>query len=102
MLSPIYIDVQTPADPTILVATDPGFTQDLVVLSKASIINVSGVFVQNAGSTYPYNTKTILNVMMDHGRDFKMELQRVANQPTWNLGTNAALNVAISDINASL
>lgn len=102
MFAPIYIDPQTSTDPNILVAEDSLFTQNLQLLSKASIINVSRVFLANAGLAYPYPTQTILFIQMDHGVDFKVELQRVANQATWNTGTAAAADVAVSDINASM
>ena len=51
---------------------------------------------------YPYKTMTVLVVKMTNGDKFDVELQNVTNQATWNLGTLAALNQAVADINAWL
>lgn len=52
--------------------------------------------------TYPFPTMTIIEVLMHDGRRFNIELQEITNQATWNLGTLAAQQAAINDINAWL
>lgn len=51
---------------------------------------------------YPYDVMTIINVTMADQSRLELELQECTNQATWNLGTLAALNAAMSDINAWL
>lgn len=51
---------------------------------------------------YPYDTMTIIEILASGHRKFNIELQDVSNQPTWNTGTLAGLNAAISAINAWL
>jgi hypothetical protein len=102
-----YIDITGPN--TILIDTDPAFTsQNLEVIRKDSIIHVGGVFNQKPVTAtqeewgYPTPTMTRLTLQLHEGLRFEMELQDVANQPTWDGGTAADLNQAIADINASL
>jgi hypothetical protein len=52
--------------------------------------------------SYEYDTMTVIQVQMNDGSRMAIELQNVANQATWNLGTLAALNAAITAINAWL
>lgn len=52
--------------------------------------------------TYHYKQITMICITMNDGSEQLIELQDVANQPTWNTGTLAALNQAVSDINAWL
>lgn len=51
---------------------------------------------------YPYASMTVIEVVLDDGRRFNIELQDITNQATWNLGTLAAQQAAINDINAWL
>jgi hypothetical protein len=53
---------------------------------------------------YPFNKMTILTISFrsEYRKELQVELQQVSNQPTWNLGTQAALNQAASDISAFL
>jgi len=52
--------------------------------------------------TYPYPTMTIISITMADQSKTELELQECTNQATWNLGTFAALQQAVSDINAWL
>lgn len=52
--------------------------------------------------SYRYNTITVICIRMSDGSEIQVELQDVSNQPTWNTGTIAALNTAVSAINAWL
>lgn len=52
--------------------------------------------------SYPYSTMTIVNVTMADQSIYQVELQDVTNQATWNLGTLAALQQAVADIQAWL
>ena len=51
---------------------------------------------------YPYPTMTSIEVNLSNGDHLNIELQDVANQPTWNTGSLAALNAAVAAINAWL
>jgi hypothetical protein len=100
--SPVYIDPQTSADPVILVAKDAAYANILDSIVKANIVRVGSAYNPNPGAAYPYPTLTRLTITMNDGSEFNVELQNVVDQVTWNLGTQAALNTAITDINASL
>ena len=91
------------------------FTKDPVVnhvadlIPKSHIVEVTGVFNQRPLTAQPeewgyaYPTMTMLILKMADGReDVRFELQKASNQPTWNTGSLAALQQAISDINAWL
>lgn len=43
---------------------------------------------------------TAICLTMDQGDNLTIELQKVSNQATWNLGTQAALNQAVTDLKA--
>lgn len=51
---------------------------------------------------YPYASMTVIEVNLSNGDMFRVELQNVSNQPTWNNGSLAALNAAVAAINAWL
>jgi hypothetical protein len=52
--------------------------------------------------TYPYPTMTVVSITMADQSKTELELQECTNQLTWNGGTFADLQQAISDINAWL
>lgn len=75
----------------------------------AHITGVVGVTFQTKASVqaidkanwkYRFDTITIIEIGLSDGRYLPLELQEITNQATWNLGTLAALNQAITDINA--
>lgn len=93
---------------TIKVEPDPVGSFTPTILANSNITGVNGVFNQKPLTAQPgewaykYNTMTILEIHIDDGRVERLELQEVSNQPTWNLGTQAALNQAVADIQAVL
>jgi hypothetical protein len=62
-----------------------------------------GAYAPSEGEwPYRYDTMTVLQINLADGSRFNIELQEVSNQATWNLGTQAALQTAMADINAWL
>jgi hypothetical protein len=53
---------------------------------------------------YPFTKMTVLTISFrsEYRKELNVELQQVANQPTWSTGTQAGLNQAASDISAFL
>ena len=78
------------------------------IITKHEIVSVSPVYnakpVVNDDNEwiYPFDKMTIINVELSNQSRLELELQLCTNQATWNLGTLAALNQAIADINAWL
>lgn len=66
-------------------------------LDGDSIQQVGGVYIPST-ALYEYPTLTKLRLTMVDGTTINIELQKVTNQATWNTGTEAGLNAAISDI----
>lgn len=117
-----YIDLTT-ATNAILVSPDPTGATQVVVLNKANIKKIAGVYTSKPTNPniqvfpntadidsnmwiYPYPTKTIINiVMVDDDRE-QIELQDVVTfvggTAGWAAGTQAALDQAIADIYAIL
>lgn len=52
--------------------------------------------------TYRFNSITVVRIYINDGRKFDIELQEITNQSTWSLGTLAALQQAVEDINVWL
>lgn len=72
-------------------------------IQKSQVVNVTGVFTPVPNTeNYPFANVTEVSLALAHGGEQKFELQRVTNQPTWNGGSQADLNQAISDIQAAL
>ena len=96
----------------IISSTNIKVTRDLIVnnlpeiIAMIDILNVSGTFNQKPLTctpeewTYPYQTMTMLQLTLRGNRNVHFELQEISNQPTWNLGTQAALQTAIIAIQA--
>ena len=53
-------------------------------------------------ATYRFPVVTKIRFDMADGTSFSVEMQEVENQATWNLGTKAALNVALDDLQTFL
>lgn len=76
--------------------------------ARVNVVGVSGVFNQKPIAAkegewnYPFPTMTKLMIVLKDEPTLIIELQNVTNQPTWNLGTQAALIQAIADIQAWL
>lgn len=72
--------------------------------SAATAVVSSAVQVVSTDEEWSYHYKqiTIICIKMNDGSEVMIELQDVDNQPTWNDGTLAAQNQAVSDINAWL
>lgn len=71
-------------------------TETAVVTEAVEPMSFDGEWI------YEYPTMTVIDIRMADGNHMQIELQNVANQATWNLGTLAALNQAIADIQAWL
>lgn len=84
------------------------------VIALSQIVGVTGIYNAKPGApapgavdertwwNYRFNTMTVLQLDLADGRRTSIELQEVSNKPTWNLGTQAALQTAITDIQAAL
>lgn len=101
----MYVDITDPL--FIKVTADPAGVNNVETLIKANIINITPVFQiipleHPLQQVYEFPTMTKVVIEFNDGKKFDMELQKVTNQPAWNLGTQAALNQAITDIQASL
>lgn len=76
------------------------------IIPLSAIVDVSGVFNAKPVSAtpeewaYPYTNMTQLCIHLKDHRYVYLELQEVSNKATWNLGTKAALQQAITDIKA--
>ncbi len=93
---------------TLKLEADPVGSFTPTIIPFSNIVNVGGVFSQKPVTAqegewaYKYDTITSLQIDLSDGRSERIELQDVSNQATWNLGTQAALNQAVADINAAL
>lgn len=70
-------------------------------IEKANISSVGSVFGRNVGGAGGYrrfDNRCVIVIRMNDDTEQRFEAQLVANQPTWNLGTKAALEVAVTDI----
>ena len=74
---------------------------DVDYIAKSQIVKFTGVFSAVPGQ-YPFPTKTIVRITFADGSAFDIELQNVANQVTWNTGTQAGLNQALLDLSIML
>jgi hypothetical protein len=119
-----FIDITT--DPNaFLVSPDPSGTNDVVAINKSLIATISGVYGQRPQTSpgnpsavpvtadadsnywiYPYDTRTIINIVLNDGRRESIELQEVVaftgGTAGWDAGTQSALNTAIADLSAAL
>lgn len=92
------------------ITPDPVLNNVTELINKNQIQTVMPVAVQYkptnpddaAAWIYPYDTITIIEVVTQDKIPFKIELQDVSNQPTWNDGTLLGLQTAVADINAWL
>lgn len=90
------------------ITPEPLVSNPTEIITKHEIVSVNPVY--NAKPTvndenewiYPFSKMTIVNVELSNQRRLELELQLCTNQATWNLGTLAALDQAITDINAWL
>ena len=71
-------------------------------LTNAQVVSITSSFIAAPASTYEFDTVTKIRFNLTDGTNFNVELQRVFNQNTWNLGTQAAINTAIGDLNTIL
>lgn len=103
-LKTIYIDLQTSADPTIVIATDALFTENVEHIVKSNIRNFKAVYNPAPGSAYPYPTQTMANVHLHDDGIWSFELQNVdaTAHPTWVTGDQAACTAFQTDLTASL
>ena len=100
----IFVDFQTNTDPTIIVATDSGFTQNVEHIMKANIRNFKVVLNQAPGSAYPYVNQTMAHVhLLDRGT-WAFELQDVddASHANWRTGDQAACTAFETELAASI
>ena len=67
------------------------------LIAKSSITRIGGVYERKTNQ-YGYPTKTVVTLEIASRQAISIECQTVTNQPTWNDGTLAALNAAISEI----
>lgn len=95
--TPIYIDIGTPADPEIIVASDAAFANVLTVIKKDNM-DASSNYVANPGRPYPYPTKTWALIRWGEGKELSFDLQDVANQPTWTGGAQSDVTTFLTDI----
>jgi len=108
----------------IIVSPDPTGVNNRVGIRKDDIETVNGVYTAKPASTtnpstvpgsadkdsnywiYPYPTRTFVNIILKSGRREGIELQDLViftgGTAGWAAGTQAALNTAVNDINASL
>jgi hypothetical protein len=104
---------QVTLDPTKIVITrEPVASNSPELLLKDQIVSVFPCFNERPAPTayadnsggwgYRFNTMTHITFTLADGSKVELELQEVTNQPTWNLGTQTALNNAMTDINAWL
>jgi len=75
------------------------------LIAKRNIITVMPTKFQSKADytetppwLYRYDTMTIITIYLRDGSKLSIELQDLSNQPTWNGGTLADMNQAISDI----
>ena len=102
------VDITNPK--VISVTANPTLNNTPELFIVAHIEQVTGIFydynvpdpaAESQQETYPYPTKTVLVMESSDGtKKLSIELQSVTNQPTWNLGTRAALNAAVAAIKA--
>jgi hypothetical protein len=103
----MFVDVATNALAIIATADNSG-VNNRELLIKKNIINVTPMYQavaqdqSNDWEVYKYPVMTRVSIEFTDHKKFDFECQDVANQPTWNLGTLAALNIAIADILAHL
>ena len=71
-------------------------------LTNANVVSITSSFIAAPASTYEFDTVTKIRFNLVDGTNFNVELQSVSNQNTWNLGTQAAINTAIGDLNTIL
>jgi hypothetical protein len=70
-------------------------------IEKRNISSVGSVFGRNVGGLGGYNrfqNRCLIVIHTTDGNETRYEAQLVANQPTWNIGTKAALEIAVSTI----
>lgn len=77
---------------------------DLVITIGGDTATSGKVVSQSFDNEWIYHhpTMTVITVVMENNDIFRIELQDVTNQATWNLGTEASLNAAVAAINAWL
>ena len=71
-------------------------------LTKANVLSITSSFIAAPASTYEFDTVTKIRFNLVDGSNFNVEAQKILNQPTWNDGTQGALNTAIGDLNTIL
>jgi len=93
------------------VNVDAGWTGTILIgdgttwytrLTNANVLSITSSFIAAPASTYEFDTVTKIRFNLVDGGNFNVELQRVFNQPTWNLGTQDAINTAMGDLNTIL
>lgn len=108
---PQYITLGGISPDTITIALDAAFTQGVSNINKKEIASVQQVFMnltlpgrENllAKHRFPYIMRILIK-MTASNEDYTFDCQSVANQPTWNVVTNAitaeaSLNQANTDI----
>ncbi len=82
-------------------------TDNIETLIKKNIVNITPNFAvvpleHPLQQVYPYPTITKITIEFTDGVKFDMELQDVTNHATWSTGTQAGVNQAVTDIQASL
>lgn len=78
------------------------YTQIVSVVPVTRMVKANVPVIDQENWKYRFPTTTIIEIGLTDGRTIKLELQEVSNQPTWNLGTQAAQNQAITDIQTAL
>jgi len=106
-------EVDIASNPSVIkVTANPTATNVAEAFPVANISQVTPIFYDytlaetatkdTQQATYPYPRKTVLVLETIDGKKLSLELQSITNQPTWNLGTQAALQTAAAAINALL
>jgi len=100
----IFINIGANTVPTIAVATNATYTQNVEFIMKSNIRNFKTVFNPSPGSQYPYVNQTMAVVVLLDNTIWTFELQDVdaATHPTWQGGTRAACVAFENDLQAGL
>lgn len=100
----IFITLGAAAVPTIKIATDAAYTQNVEYIQKSALANVKAVYNASPGSQYPYPTQTMATVsFIDGMKTWTFELQDVdaGTHASWNTGNMAACTAFANDCAAA-
>lgn len=91
----------SPGGATTVIGVRANNTAPYTSFKKSNIVRFDPLYVA-APPLYRYPTATMVTISMNDGSRVTFEMQDVANQAAWKLGTQAALASAIADLNSWL